>query len=267
MKNVHILLISVLISFTSISAQTNDSSNFDLPSYISPVAAKSDSGSWQVWSRGNSVLVDKENRLFATSAHIVGLADAVMIKVFNEWYPAELRDKWINCEADIAIIRLTTDAIILPEPVCLGEVPLSGSSITLNGYKIKKNESGPLDFIPYALKGMVSDPHAGWDVSQDHKEEVAELVTRQDQEEIIPKEKLYLLYKNYILFLFTMNQELYEIPDGLSGSLVSLTETGCLEGTLIGASRFAGLAAPVNEIEILLKKVQAELEAPESPKE
>ncbi|MCH8820072.1 MAG: 16S rRNA (cytosine(1402)-N(4))-methyltransferase RsmH, partial [Acidobacteria bacterium] len=75
----------------------------------SPIHTTTDTS--QYISLGNSFLIDSENRLFVTMAHQFDWPGEMTTKIWisNKWYLVKVKEKWINWDADIAIVQLITD--------------------------------------------------------------------------------------------------------------------------------------------------------------
>lgn len=255
-----------------IQASIDTTEQLAFPSYVSLVLQeyKADSGEMR-YRYGNSVFIDKENKLFITNAHVIRGADSIRVGISFQWYWAQIREEWINWEADLAIIRVDIDVDSLPEPACLEKkIPARGTPVMLTGYKVKTDLQGEIMLVRYALKGVVNDPYAEWGVYAHDKFEVSAVLLLQEKGYFIPEEMQYYLYKDYIHSFFDPGQAAPVDPHGLSGSaLIVLTEDNCIGGISTGVDApmiVHALNSPVNEIKLLWEKAKKYLESEKTNK-
>ncbi|MCH7759599.1 hypothetical protein IID20_04560 [Patescibacteria group bacterium] len=244
------LIIGSCIFFSHSPVTISDSQA--LPPYIMPIYTTTDTS--QYISLGNAFLIDLENRLFATMAHQFDWPGEMTTKIwiFNKWYLIKVKEKWINWDADIAIVQLITDRNIkLPRAGYLKNGLLEKESvINVKGYQHDgKSTFKKLGLDPHSLKGLVLNPSAYWS----NPVEMAKIKIRQLKGETISKGDRSYLYMNYIYFSFETEQESYA---SLSGSPVLQDEYIV---AMLSAAGDNGLAIPAFEISNLLEKVRDEL--------
>jgi len=105
---------------------------------------------------GNTTLVDREDRLFVTIAHLTERVTEgewlAEIRVGDGWYPAEVRSTWIRRteeiteEVDLAIVRLQIPAKELPEAAKLTKTLQPEQDVRVVGYLLdQKKRNGKFE--------------------------------------------------------------------------------------------------------------------------
>ncbi|MDA2936468.1 hypothetical protein MYX06_04590 [Patescibacteria group bacterium AH-259-L05] len=156
MKNVMSVVLAIFIGAFSVLAQEGESASVDVPSYVVPVAALNTSRSFEVYA--NAVLVDLEQGLFMTSAHLIEWGDWSAISFFSKWYEQEQGSWLIDGNTHVAITKLipTDHALLTTAP--LAEESLAPSdTVFVQGYALAGFKDGELVFEPYSIQSFVSD--------------------------------------------------------------------------------------------------------------
>jgi hypothetical protein len=126
-----------------------------------------------------AVLVDSQEGLFATNAHVIAAGEKFEIRLGSEWHLVESQEQWVDWNADLAIVQLTNGPRPLPRAVTFGEIPIVGSSTFTRGYTVDKGrvKEGRDSFIvSRSVKGSIVELESGWNISIESKITLIELV-------------------------------------------------------------------------------------------
>ncbi len=236
-----------------------------VPSYAASIELRDAAG--DLYGRGNTCLVDRDKRLFSTNAHIVaefldGLASSMWIQIGGVWYPADVKEEWVNWRADTAIVRIRdSEGLLLPASARLGKAPAEGSDVRVVGY---------LSLAPYATDGLVIARDLGWVTTPEALADRALLIDEflmsmpEGAETFeIPKFLRPQYYKHYILVKQKQLNYDMRFRAGVSGMCVVVVGEGEEVVATIsayvdlgyGIGGFQAFAVPAEEITELLKKV------------
>ena len=155
------------IAFLSTANVSSSTAVFaNIPPYVVPIIVMDEIG--KDVGLATAVLIDSEEGLFATSAHVVAFGKKLEIRLGSEWHPVESQEEWINWSADLAIVRVDPRPRLLPQAVVFGEIPIIGSHVLTIGYvsDTERIKEGRDSFIvSRSVKGKVEKLDSGHGIS------------------------------------------------------------------------------------------------------
>lgn len=229
--------------------QKETSVSVEIPSYVVPIVIRGENYK----GLANAFLIDREERLFVTNAHVIAAGQDPMIKLDNTWYSVEANSDWINWHADLAILRLWDKNIYsdaysgeLPDAALLGKTFSIGTPVAAAAYIIDYNERKlKLHAMKVRIRSLDSAVWGG----------ILEYLMTLKINGSIPKEDLSKFYQHYIEV--ERDGELEKFCEGMSGGPL-YTDDGKVVGIMAAANNSGNLAlcVPASEIKALLEKVK-----------
>lgn len=256
-----IIILSLIIPVT-MSAQPIQ---VDIPSYVLLTLVTLDSG--RTVSQANSILIDVNDGLLITNAHIIeyGQINYIGVRIFNKWQFARIRSEWINWQADLAIIQLNLNLIdsLPPAAVLMSDTLSLGDPAVFKGYLESETADGKLFFRPVLINTLIRKKDARYgEISSETWAEFMKFRVSTSRTEEPPWKKLSMLYRNYLILEATVQirEMKQKIHDDLSGlALINKnSQVIGISSKLFEAGTLA-TAIPAFEIENLLIKAKFDL--------
>ncbi|MCH7759598.1 hypothetical protein IID20_04555 [Patescibacteria group bacterium] len=256
-----IITLSLIIPVT-MSAQPIQ---VDIPSYVLLTLVTLDSG--RTVSQANSILIDVNDGLLITNAHIIkyGQINYIGVRIFNKWQFTRIRSEWINWSADLAIIQLNLNEIdsLPPAAVLMSDTLSLGDPAVFKGYLEFETADGKLFFRPVLINTLIRKKDARYgEISSETWAEFMKFRVSTSRTEEPPWKKLSMLYRNYLILEATVQirEMKQKIHDDLSGlALINKnSQVIGISSKLFKAGTLA-TAIPAFEIENLLIKAKFDL--------